>query len=106
MRQLPDAGAKRCRSRWGRVRRDCGRVCLLNVTTRLLTNEITGWSKRTRFHFMSKLPPQGAGSSFTWVRHREVMHALVFTYVLHVVRQISRSERVMYRRTVPSVQAA
>lgn len=26
MRRLPDAGAKRGRSRWGRVRRDCRRV--------------------------------------------------------------------------------
>ena len=79
---------------------------LLNMTTRLLTNKFTRLVEADPLHFDVELPPQGAGTSFTWVKHREVMHATDFTYVLHVVCQISRSECVMYRRTVPSVQAA
>ncbi len=51
MRQLPDAGAKRCRSRWGRVRRDCRRVWPANVTTRLLTNKITRLVESDLIHF-------------------------------------------------------
>lgn len=51
MRRLPDAGAKRRRSRWGRVRRDCRRVGLPNVTTRLLTNKVTRLVEADPLHF-------------------------------------------------------
>src|SRR6266852_6607202 len=61
MRQLPDAGAKRCRSRWGRVRRDCEGFGLLNVTTRLLTNKITRLVEADPIHFDVETSSSGRG---------------------------------------------
>lgn len=52
---------------------------------------------------MSKLSSSVCGYFIHMGRHSRVMHAPVFTYVLHVVLQISRSDHVMNRWAVPSV---
>ena len=83
------------------------RFGLLNVITRLLPNKVTRLIEADPLHFDVEAYSWVRGySSFTWVRHSEVMHVPVFTYILHVVLQISRSDCVMNRRTVSSVQTA
>ena len=79
---------------------------LLNVTTRLLTNKVTRLVEVDPLHFDVETSSSVRGYFIHMGRHSKVMHAPVFTYVLHVMLQISRSDRVMNRRTVPSVQTA
>ena len=77
---------------------------LPNVTTRLLTNKVTRLVEADPLHFDVETSSSVRGYSIHMGDTREVMHAPIFTYVLHAVLQISRSNRVMNRRTVPSVQ--
>jgi len=79
---------------------------LLNVATRLLTNKVTRLVEVDPLQFDVETSSSVRGHFIHMGRHSEVMQAPIFTYVLHVLLQINRNDRVMNRRTVPSVQTA
>ena len=79
---------------------------LLNVITRSLTNKVTRLDEADPLHFDVETSSSVRGHFIHMGRHSEVMQAPVFTYVLHVLLQINRNDRVMSRRTVPSVETA
>jgi adenosylcobyric acid synthase len=70
---------------------------LLNVITRSLTNKLTRLVEVDPLHFDVETSSSVRGHFIHMGRHSEVMHVPAFTYVQHVLIQISRNDRMMNR---------